>query len=146
MSAPDPWWRDGLRFSCTRCGHCCGGAPGTVRVSEAEIEALARRVELPVPHFREVFTRTLRGGAVSLRERRDGSCVFYDPREGCRVYSDRPQQCRTWPFWRAVVHSPGRWAEEAQGCPGIGRGELHDAAAIARALADDGTSGPPGGA
>jgi Fe-S-cluster containining protein len=101
---------------------------------------------MAVPHFREVFTRRLRGGALSLRERRDGTCVFYDAREGCRVYPDRPRQCRTWPFWRAVVHSPERWAEEAQGCPGIGRGELHPAEEIAQALADDGTSGPPGAA
>jgi Fe-S-cluster containining protein len=137
----DPWWRDGLRFECTRCGNCCGGASGTVRVSDAEIAALAGRVGLGEPEFREAFTRRLRGGERSLRERRDGTCVFYDRRRGCVVHPDRPLQCRTWPFWRAVVHSPERWAEEAEGCPGMGRGPLHDAASIGRALADDGTSG-----
>jgi len=141
MAAADPWWRDGLRFECTRCGNCCGGAPGTVRVSDAEIAALARRTGLDDAEFREAFTRPLRGGERSLRERRDGTCVFYDPQRGCTVYADRPRQCRTWPFWRAVVHSPERWAEEAAGCPGMGRGPLHDAASIASALADDGTSG-----
>jgi Fe-S-cluster containining protein len=141
VGAADPWWREGLRFECTRCGNCCGGAPGIVRVSDAEIAALARRVELPEAEFRETFTRPLRGGERSLRERRDGTCVFYDASRGCSVYSDRPRQCRTWPFWRAVVHSPERWAEEAQACPGMGRGPLHDAASIARALEDDGTSG-----
>ncbi len=141
MATGDPWWRDGLRFECTRCGHCCGGAPGTVRVSDAEIAALARRIGLAEPEFREAFTKPLRGGERSLRERRDGTCVFYDPRRGCEVHPDRPRQCRTWPFWRAVVHSPERWDEEAAGCPGMGRGPLHDAASIERALADDGTSG-----
>jgi len=144
MTERDPWWRDGLRFTCTRCGKCCGGAPGTVRVSDAEIEALALRVGFTVPEFRAAFTRGLRGGERSLRERRDGTCVFYDARGGCGVYSDRPRQCRTWPFWRAVVHSPERWAEEAAQCPGMGRGEVHDAEAIERSLADDGT-GPAGG-
>jgi Fe-S-cluster containining protein len=143
--ASDAWWRDGLRFECTRCGHCCGGAPGTVFVDDAEISALARRVGFEDAEFRAAFTRTLRGGRVSLRERRDGTCVFYDARRGCGVYADRPRQCRTWPFWRAVLHSPERWAEEALGCPGMGRGPLHGAAEIARALADDGTSGPAPG-
>ena len=141
MAAADPWWRDGLRFECTRCGNCCGGASGTVGVGDAEIEALARRVGLGLAEFRAAFTRELRGGERSLRERRDGTCVFYDPRRGCTVYPDRPRQCRTWPFWRAVVHSPERWAEEAAECPGMGRGPLHDAESIAGALADDGTSG-----
>jgi len=135
------WWRDGLRFECTRCGNCCGGASGSVRVDDAEIAALARRAGLDDAGFRAAFTRPLRGGERSLRERRDGTCVLYDPRRGCTAYADRPRQCRTWPFWRAVVHSPERWAEEAAGCPGMGRGPLHDAASIASALADDGTSG-----
>ena len=26
----DPWYNDGLRFTCTRCGHCCTGEPGFV--------------------------------------------------------------------------------------------------------------------
>ena len=31
----EPWYRDGLRFECTRCGHCCTGAPGYVWVDAA---------------------------------------------------------------------------------------------------------------
>jgi Fe-S-cluster containining protein len=140
MSA-GPWYRDGLRFACTRCGNCCGGASGTVRVGDAEIDALAKRTGLEAEQFRVVYTRRLRGGAVSLRERSDGTCILYDAARGCSVYSDRPRQCRTWPFWCSVVHSPERWAEEAQGCPGIGHGPLHPAAQIERALEDDGTAG-----
>lgn len=136
----EPWYRDGLRFSCTRCGRCCRG-PGTVSVSDAEIEALARRLELAPEEFRTAYTRTLRGGAVSLRERRNRDCVFYDRARGCRVYEARPRQCRTWPFWRAIVHSEERWQEEADGCPGMNRGALHAAAEIAALAADDGTSG-----
>ena len=39
--AKTPWYRDGLAFSCTRCGACCTGAPGYVWVSAEEIEQLA---------------------------------------------------------------------------------------------------------
>ncbi len=142
----EPWYRDGLRFACTRCGNCCGGTSGSVRVSDAEIEALSRRTGLDPEQFRSVYTRRLRGGDLSLRERSDGTCILYGAERGCTVYPDRPRQCRTWPFWRAVVHSPERWAEEALGCPGMGRGGLHAAEQIAHALADDGTAGQGGGA
>ncbi len=134
------WYAEGLRFACTRCGNCCRGA-GTVRVSDEEIEALARRVGLRDHEFRAAYTRPLRGGELSLRETRERDCIFYDAGVGCRVYEDRPRQCRTWPFWRAVVHSPQRWAEEASQCPGMDRGPLHDAARIERTSASDGTSG-----
>ena len=34
MTADSPeWYRDGLRFECTRCGACCTGAPGYVWVT-----------------------------------------------------------------------------------------------------------------
>ncbi len=134
------WYAEGLRFACTRCGNCCRGA-GTVRVSDEEIAALARRVGLRDHEFRAAYTRPLRGGELSLRETRERDCIFYDAGAGCRVYEDRPRQCRTWPFWRAVVHSPERWAEEAKQCPGMDRGPLHDAAMIERTSRSDGTSG-----
>lgn len=134
------WYAEGLRFGCTRCGNCCVGA-GTVRVSDAEIGALASELQLAEHEFRAMYTRPLRGGEVSLRETRSKACVFYEPGSGCRVYASRPRQCRTWPFWGAVVHSPERWAEEARGCPGMNRGAVHDAAAIAETARSDGTSG-----
>ncbi len=113
-----------------------------MRVSDAEIEALAAHLELAPHEFRGMYTRTLRGGDVSLREKRDRSCTFYEPGRGCRVYADRPRQCRTWPFWDAVLHSEERWREEAQGCPGMNRGRLRGLEEI-RALraGGDGTSG-----
>ena len=98
------------------------------------------RLGLAPDEFRAACTRPLRGGEISLRERRDGSCVFYS-KGGCSVYAVRPRQCRTWPFWRAVLHSPERWADEAADCPGMGRGALHARDAIERLVADDGTSG-----
>lgn len=139
-----PWYAEGLRFACTRCGNCCVGA-GTVRVSDEEIGVLARREGLAEAEFRTLYTRPLRGGAISLRERRDGSCVFLsrrpDGHAGCRVHADRPRQCRSWPFWRGVVHSRERWEEEARGCPGMDRGPRFSAAEIEATAREDGTSG-----
>lgn len=142
--APDmdgaPWYGDGLCFACTRCGNCCTGA-GAVRVTDAEIEALARRLGLSDAEFRTAYTRRLRGAVVALREKRNSDCVFYDAQRGCTVYEERPRQCRTWPFWRAVVHSRERWDDEARGCPGMNRGERVSAGMVSALAREDGTSG-----
>jgi Fe-S-cluster containining protein len=114
-----------------------------VRVSDAEIATLARRLDLTEAGFRAIYTRTLRGGHVSLRERRNGDCVFWSEQGGCTVHPDRPLQCRTFPFWRSVVHSAERWSEEAESCPGIDQGPLWSGEWIRRISASDGTSDRP---
>jgi Fe-S-cluster containining protein len=134
-----PWYRDGLRFACTQCGNCCGGGPGTIRASDAEISALAGRFGLTDEEFRARYTRRLRGGDISLIEKRNHDCIFFDRELGCTVYSDRPKQCRTWPFWQNVVFSRETWDEEARDCPGMNQGPLHPEQQIRSSAAEDGT-------
>lgn len=38
-----PRYRDGRQFQCARCANFCTGVTGTVRVSDDEIEAIARK-------------------------------------------------------------------------------------------------------
>lgn len=141
----EPWYRDGLRFACTRCGNCCTGLPGTVRVSKGELRALARFHEMAPEDFARAFTEPIKGGGVSLRSKSNYDCVFWDREAGCTVYAHRPRQCRTWPFWRTVVATPQTWAEEARHCPGMNHGPHHDAGSVRRTSENDGTSGlPPG--
>ena len=135
----NPWYQAGLSFSCTRCGNCCTGSPGTVFVSPPEIEELATAVELDADAFIQVYTRTLADGATSLRERSDGSCALYDPQKGCTVYGARPKQCQTFPFWRNVVASAAAWDREARQCPGMNRGSIRPAHEIDQTSANDGT-------
>jgi len=126
MSEQDvPWYRDGLRFECTRCGNCCTGSTGTVTVNDAEIAALAACVELDETAFREQCTRIMSDGSVSLREKPNYDCVFWARDRGCLVYEHRPMQCRTWPFWGANVRDRGGWDEEARHCPGMNKGRLY---------------------
>lgn len=126
MSARDgPWYRDGLRFECTRCGNCCSGFPGTVTVNDAEIAALAVRCGLDEESFRKTYTRTMSDGSISLREKANYDCVFWSPEHGCLVYADRPTQCRTWPFWGRNVNNRKRWQAEAEHCPGMNHGRLY---------------------
>lgn len=136
--AADPWYRDGLRFTCTQCGNCCTGAPGFVWTSDAEITILAKRLGVDVAAFRRRYTRAVRGRGTTLIEKPNSDCVFFERGKGCTVYEDRPKQCRTWPFWRPVVASRADWDAHAQGCPGMGHGKRHGAAAIAATAADDG--------
>jgi hypothetical protein len=140
-SGSDPWYKAGLKFTCTQCGNCCTGSPGFTWVSEAEIAALAARLGLDDAAFRRRYTRTVwRGGRqqVSLVEKPNHDCVFFQRGTGCTVYGERPRQCRTWPFWNRVVESREEWDHAGRDCPGIGRGALHDAAEIAASAADDG--------
>jgi hypothetical protein len=117
------WYQDGLRFRCTRCGHCCTGEPGHVWVDDAEMADLARFLGEPLDQFQARFTRPV-GDGRSLREKANGDCVFYDRVQGCTVYPVRPLQCRTWPFWESNVLSPEAWQQTCRVCPGAGQGEL----------------------
>lgn len=133
----DPWYKNGLRFACQRCGRCCSGFSGTVEVSDDEIAGLARHLGLDEAVLRRDYTRVLPDGATSLREKANQDCVFYDAERGCRVYPVRPRQCRTWPFWPENLETPRQWNRAARKCPGIGRGLCYKLEQIQKILQDD---------
>jgi Fe-S-cluster containining protein len=129
----EPWYKNGLRFQCTQCGHCCTGAPGYVWVNEEEIAAIAQLRGEAVEEVTALYTRKV-DNQRSLRERANGDCIFYDRKEGCTIYPVRPRQCRTWPFWESNLASPAAWQRTCQVCPGSGQGELIPAEEITRRL------------
>lgn len=118
-----PWYADGLRFTCTRCGKCCTGEPGFVWVNDEEVSAIAGHLQLPVEEVLGRFTRVVNGRR-TLREKLNNDCVFYDANEGCTLYELRPRQCRTWPFWESNLKTREDWERTERGCPGSGEGEL----------------------
>jgi len=119
-----PWFKDGLRFTCTGCGDCCTGAPGYVWVNGAEITALAAKVGLDVDTFERRYVRRI-GIRKSLVEFPNGDCVFFDNQSRkCGVYEARPRQCKTWPFWDSNLRTPAAWKETCEVCPGSGQGQL----------------------
>lgn len=126
MAEPEtesPWYRDGLKFECTRCGACCTGAPGYVWVNEEEIEALATIRGETVEQFGLKFLRQV-GEHISLVEKPGGNCVFWDRKKGCTVYAARPVQCRTWPFWPENIETKADWDRVRGICPGSGKGQF----------------------
>lgn len=123
-SSDGPWYKDGLKFSCSGCGDCCTGSPGYVWVNEAETKAMAVRVSLSQEDFEAQYTRKI-GARRSLKEFGNGDCVFFDhDSRKCEVYELRPRQCRTWPFWDSNLKSPETWEDTCQECPGSGQGQL----------------------
>jgi Fe-S-cluster containining protein len=127
------WYREGLRFKCTRCGHCCTGAPGYVWVDEERVAAIARYRGEPLPQVTALYTRAV-GRRRSLREKANGDCVFFDRSEGCTIYPVRPEQCETWPFWESNVVTPEAWRQTCEICPGSGKGDLIPSEEITRRL------------
>jgi len=146
LPASEPWYSQGLKFTCTQCGNCCTGGPGFVWISPQEIDRLAQFLKLSSAQVRRQYCRKV-GGRWSLKEHRapEGKydCVFLEElpappgprdkqlqpgepiplrRRGCSIYPVRPLQCRTWPFWDTNLSSPQMWQQASRKCPGMGRG------------------------
>lgn len=141
----DPWYKDGLRFTCTQCGNCCTGGPGFVWISRTEILRLAEHLNISPADVVERYCRKI-SGRWSLKESRNPATGAYDciflkeipakidssgnlispAHRGCEIYPVRPLQCRTWPFWPEVVASPETWKRAGRNCPGIDQGRTFD--------------------
>lgn len=114
-----PWYRQGLRFSCTQCGKCCTGSPGFIWVTEAEMNEMADFLKLSLKDFKRLYVKKV-GQRYSLVEKKteNHSCVFYREKK-CQVYAARPLQCRAYPFWKENLLSEESWKQTAQECEGI---------------------------
>jgi Fe-S-cluster containining protein len=140
----DPWYADGLKFTCSQCGNCCTGGPGFVWISREEIVRVAAFLRLSPQEVVEKYCRKV-DGKFSLKEYRNArgeyDCVFLTEekvrqppgqpgeaekitltRRGCSIYSVRPLQCRTWPFWDSNLSSKSAWDRAAQRCHGMNHG------------------------
>lgn len=135
MSESAVWWSDGLHFTCTQCGACCGGVPGTISFTEEELAAMSEKLGMTVRAFVEEYVWTKYYNRPSLKERDDLDCILLDPEtRRCRVYDARPAQCRTFPFWKDVLRSRREWDEYAERCPGMNCGEFFSAEQIVSIL------------
>ena len=123
-----PWYEQGLRFGCLRCGGCCRGEPGYVWVNADEIRAMAVHLEMAVAELVQQYVREALGD-LSLVEMPNGDCVFWRP-TGCGIYPVRPVQCRTFPFWPEYLGSARDWQRAQRRCPGVNAGRSYSAEEI----------------
>ena len=124
----------GIRFACVDCGQCCTGAPGVVRMTDAEVPALAGHLGISPKTVKEKYLSPTDDGW-RIKETPNGDCVFFDER--CTIYPVRPTQCRTYPFWFKNLRSEEAWRKTAVECPGIGQGRIHTAEEILDRVHED---------
>ncbi len=145
-----PWYRDGLRFSCTMCGNCCTGPEGVVMFTPEEGRAMAAKLDMPEADFLAKYARRV-GNSRSLREKVTdfgNDCIFLDRqtipgKAVCGLYEARPAQCRTWPFWEGNLRSRKAWEDTKKHvpCPGMDTGPVHTLQQIRIALEEDQAGG-----
>jgi Fe-S-cluster containining protein len=123
----EPFYNDGLRFSCTRCSACCRYESGFVFLSKKDVFILATVLQMEYNKLIEIYCRWVpspsRKERLSLKETADYDCIFW--KDGCSVYEGRPLQCRTFPFWPSILVSSDSWIRTAASCPGMGSGRLY---------------------
>jgi Fe-S-cluster containining protein len=98
------------KYLCERCTNCCRW-PGDVKVSDAEISAIASFLKMKQDLFIEKYTR-LRSDrrGLSLIDQPDGACVFLDGQD-CQIQPVKPDQCRgfpnawNFPGWRDICQA-----------------------------------------
>lgn len=125
-----PWYQNGLRFSCTRCGNCCRthGDYAHIYLADADVEAIAAELGLACGDFRRRYCAE-EDGWTTLKSP-GPACPFLGEDNRCNVYEVRPMQCRTWPFWDENLERR-RWEGPVRAtCPGIGTGRRHSAEEI----------------
>jgi Fe-S-cluster containining protein len=122
----EPFYKDGLHFSCITCHTCCRHDPGYVFLSKKDLDRMLAYFNLEAEAFVKKYCRWVDQGeekVLSLVEKANFDCIFWD--EGCTIYQARPDQCRTYPFWSGPLSSQEDWKWEKRFCPGIGSGDLH---------------------
>jgi Fe-S-cluster containining protein len=91
-------------LKCQECdGNCCIGESGYIWITQEEIEALAKHLNLTVSMTIDKYLFKARY-KYSIKEKQlsptNYACVFFDTtKKQCSIYEARPKQCRTFPFW-----------------------------------------------
>jgi Fe-S-cluster containining protein len=123
----EPFYKDGLKFSCQRCSACCRFDPGFVNLSEQDLAALQTWSGLDRETVITTWCRWVNRGDgeeyLCLKEKADFDCILWD--NGCIAYESRPIQCSSYPFWASLVSDEDWWEANARDCPGINKGALH---------------------
>lgn len=123
------WYKEGLRFECTRCGRCCSGpTEGFVWVDSTQIVAIAMFLGLTPEQFTSRFVRQQGRFLTIIEDPLTKDCIFLrraGTSSSCAIYPVRPIQCRTWPFWASNLESPAAWLDAGRRCPGIDNGRLY---------------------
>lgn len=113
-------------YDCQRCTACCRW-PGQVKITEAEIEGMARLLGMSEFDFIQEYSRVRpQKDGLALKDKPNGECIFLED-GGCRVQLAKPIQCKgfpnTWGFpgWRDVCEAVPRLVRAVDSDCGQGR-------------------------
>ncbi|MDD5199338.1 MAG: YkgJ family cysteine cluster protein [Terrimicrobiaceae bacterium] len=86
----------GVWYQCQRCGNCCRW-PGFVRLSDADITAIAAFLGIEEIDFIQRYTRLRpQRDGLALIDKPNGECVFLDGID-CAIQPVKPRQCAGFP-------------------------------------------------
>lgn len=129
---PEPFYSNGVKFSCQRCSACCRFDPGFVNLSEQDLLHLCSWSKLSREKFIETYCRWVNRydgyEYLYLLEKDNCDCILWD--EGCIAYEHRPFQCSSYPFWPSIMIDEDSWNAYAEHCPGMNKGLVHTCAEI----------------
>ena len=121
------FYKNGLKFSCKKCSHCCTKEPGYVYLSKMDLNKLLNFFSMKATDFVEKYCRWVPyydgSEVLCLNEKENYDCIFWA--KGCSCYEARPIQCSTYPFWTYLLESESEWNGECANCPGINNGKNH---------------------
>ncbi len=126
------FYAKGLRFECTGSGKCCvsHNGYGYVYLTKFDRKRMAKELKLSTLEFTRKYCEKVDG---IWKLKGDQDCIFLKNKR-CSVYEGRPTQCRTWPFWPELMNAK-TWTEEvATFCPGVNKGNVHEATEIEKVL------------
>ena len=133
----EKWYKDGIRFECKGCGHCCQTHDdhAYVYLTDREVNSISAFLGFSRIDFLNEHCRTDDLGSIYLSST-TGDCCFLTEEGLCKVYKVRPIQCEAWPFWSENLDEiTWKWAVKKV-CFGVGEGRLYSASEIEKIAAD----------
>ncbi len=132
----EPFYQDGLRFSCEGCSNCCRYEPGYVFLSRRDIYRLASFLHATYKEITEKYCRPVAIHDIkrlSLKEKQNYDCIFWENNR-CSVYKARPLQCKSYPFWPQNLVCRSVWNNLEKECPGVNHGKKYSYRKIEKIL------------
>jgi Fe-S-cluster containining protein len=106
------------QIDCTACANCCRVA--TAKISERDVERLARYLRLPVAQFLAQYTSRDPEEGMILKRTEAAGCVFLDG-NACAIYDARPDTCQRFPHLvrgnGSIVSRMWQFIDRACYCP-----------------------------
>jgi hypothetical protein len=116
-----PWYADGLRFTCHQCGNCCRNLNERqefVYLTVADYVRIDNKLRfVDVEDFVEIDD----DGDIRLKRKRNGDCIFLGGNT-CTLHDAeaKPKQCRQFPFNpENITSDPLSWKKHKLYCKGI---------------------------